>query len=336
MRFSQKIYQNYSLEDWVMDPDFQSYCIGSDPKTLEEWNHFFRENPDTKPLADQAKDILVKLNQPSFALEKEEVNELWFAIQNQVKPQPLSVAKSWFISSHFGKATAAIFIFGLLGILTWIFFPSKSIEYVTGFGETIQLILPDSSEVTLNSNSKLVYSGNWQKANRREVHLTGEAFFKVRHLEDNRPFLVIPNNGLEIEVLGTSFNVYQRREETRIVLSEGKVELKFQRSKQDNIEMSPGDLISVSEEKISRRKVDAQIYTSWTQKVLTLNKTTLTEIIQVAEENFGLEVVVSPGISVDQTASGSVPLTDSDQFMRVISKVFNFQIDKKDFIYYIH
>lgn len=335
MKYSLEIYYNYTLEDWILDSDYQSYVLGNDPDSFDQWEQFFNENPQLRSTAEEAKEILLGLNQPTFSLDKNEVNDLWFGIQDQIKPQSLRVAKVWPKSWLLQGSIAAVLVLGMLGVFFWMFLPAKSIEYATGYGETIHLFLPDSSEVTLNSNSRLVYSGNWDQTGRREVKLSGEAFFKVRHLKDHRPFAVLPKDGIEIEVLGTSFNVYERRDETRVVLSEGKVALKFPRSTQDLIEMKPGDLVEVSQEKISRRTVDTDKYTSWTQQVLTLDKTSLQEIIQIAEENFGLKVVVASEVPLDQTASGSVPLTDGDQFMNLISRVFNFTVEEKNSIYYI-
>lgn len=66
------------------------------------------------------------------------------------------------------------------------------------------IILPDGSKVWLNADSRLTYHNTFN--NRiREVELDGEAFFDVVK-DSGRPFIV-HTSGIDVKVLGTSFNV---------------------------------------------------------------------------------------------------------------------------------
>lgn len=66
-------------------------------------------------------------------------------------------------------------------------FPSFQTLYVPA-GQRAELVLPDSTRVWLNANSKLVYSTSF-KEGIRQVELDGEAYFDVKHNGDN-PFVV--------------------------------------------------------------------------------------------------------------------------------------------------
>lgn len=68
-----------------------------------------------------------------------------------------------------------------------------------------KLILPDGSTVWLNSGSKLSYKDMMNKAEIREVTLTGEAYFDVAR-NPKRPFIIHTSN-IDVKVLGTEFNV---------------------------------------------------------------------------------------------------------------------------------
>ncbi len=96
--------------------------------------------------------------------------------------------------------------------------------YRTGAGETKNLLLADHSRVTLNANTSLKVSRNWFSGDRREVWLTGEAFFNIQKTPDRQRFTVHTAT-LTVEVLGTKFNVTDRRRKTRVVLQEGKVKV---------------------------------------------------------------------------------------------------------------
>lgn len=85
-----------------------------------------------------------------------------------------------------------------------------------------EVLLPDGSKVTLNQGSRLSYDPTFNQT-RREVTLTGEAFFEVKR-DETRPFVVYTGD-LVTEVLGTSFWVKQNRRGKSVEVSvrEGKV-----------------------------------------------------------------------------------------------------------------
>lgn len=79
------------------------------------------------------------------------------------------------------------------------------ISKTTKPGQRIKFILPDSSVVYLNAQSKLSYPNHFERGRQREIYLEGEAFFEVKQ-DASRPFIVHSGN-LQTRVLGTSFNV---------------------------------------------------------------------------------------------------------------------------------
>lgn len=91
-------------------------------------------------------------------------------------------------------------------------------------GDKTNMLLPDSSEVWLNSGSKLVFNNNF-KNGQREVFLEGEAFFSVKNDAEN-PFR-INTKEIEVEVLGTEFNLKAYADENVVTttLVEGSVKV---------------------------------------------------------------------------------------------------------------
>jgi transmembrane sensor len=101
-------------------------------------------------------------------------------------------------------------------------------------GGQYQLTLSDGTEVWLNAESSITYPTAFI-GNERKVMVTGEAYFEVTH-DKKKPFKVIvaphasrltPHDEVEIEVLGTRFNVNAYKEEPTIntTLLEGSVRL---------------------------------------------------------------------------------------------------------------
>lgn len=92
-------------------------------------------------------------------------------------------------------------------------------------GGEYNLVLSDGSKVFINSMSKLIFPVQFS-GDKREITLEeGEAYFEVSK-NKSKPFIVTVK-GVQVEVLGTSFNIkaYQEDAYSYTTLVEGKVKL---------------------------------------------------------------------------------------------------------------
>jgi ferric-dicitrate binding protein FerR (iron transport regulator) len=91
-------------------------------------------------------------------------------------------------------------------------------------GARTKLVLPDGSQVWLNSGSRLHYKNDFN-TRLREVELDGEAFFEVAKNADH-PFIV-HTSAINVKVLGTAFNVksYPKESIIETTLLRGMVEV---------------------------------------------------------------------------------------------------------------
>lgn len=86
---------------------------------------------------------------------------------------------------------------------------AQPVTVVTQLGERSRWCCPTGTKVWLNSSSSVEYVAPFFSRQRR-VKMEGEAYFEVEH--DRRAPFVVSTNGLDIEVLGTRFNIQQRRQ----------------------------------------------------------------------------------------------------------------------------
>jgi ferric-dicitrate binding protein FerR (iron transport regulator) len=319
------------------DPFFREWVLRPDFETDQFWSHWISVNPDKAVVLDEAKNLLLELRIPEYSLNQEEIEGIWERIQTQIRPKNrvlISRNDRWVLWKRLAAAGVAAAL--VLGIW-WGWNEADQVELTTAYGETLPFTLPDGSKLILNANSTVRFSEKWEEGDRREIWLEGEAFFEVVHLQSHQPFSVYTGNGVEVEVLGTSFSVYDRNKKSQIVLEEGNVSLSLSNTNQprQKILMKPGDLVAIQEDKVEKKIVNAENYTSWIQNLLILDQTSLQEIIRVGRENFGLEIEIDPEVSLVQTASGSMPLEDPDEFMNLTAKIFNVSIDKKESKYHI-
>lgn len=97
-------------------------------------------------------------------------------------------------------------------------------EVVAKPGVRTKLLLPDGTQVWLNSNSKLKYAADFD-LHSREVELDGEAYFDV--VRDMQHPFIVHTSAIDIRVLGTAFTVksYAQDETIEATLLRGAIEI---------------------------------------------------------------------------------------------------------------
>ncbi|MGV3587189.1 MAG: FecR family protein, partial [Adhaeribacter sp.] len=199
------------------------------------------------------------------------------------------------------KAAATIFL--PVGFL-WFFsnqFTNKNkpaIRLVTiqsGAGIRKNIALEDGSRITLNANSQVSYPAHFTPY-KREITLTGEAFFEVAK-DAQRPF-VVKTGSLLTQALGTSFNINYRpgKQNVAIALATGSV--KIERSKPGNKNqlaiLEPGQQLQYSQTTLAYKVTafDTQEVLSWREGILYFKQANLEEVIQKLESWYGIKIQV--------------------------------------------
>lgn len=167
--------------------------------------------------------------------------------------------------------------------------PLSYMEVTSMAGSKTQVLLPDSTIVWLNGDSWIRYPESFDDEGRR-VELIGEAFFQVSK-DKERPFSV-NLDGMRIEVLGTEFNVFAKKQvdiiETTLV--EGSVAL-FSAGNEtlvpDRI-LNPNDqaIYTKRDDKIEVHQVRSSLSTSWVTGNFFFDKVTFGDLLQVLEHSF--------------------------------------------------
>jgi transmembrane sensor len=222
-------------------------------------------------------------------------------------------------------AASVILVISVFSII-FLNLPSKVTTVATKYGETKSVVLPDGSRVVLNANSTLKY----KKENPREVWIQGEGFFNIVHTRNNDKFLVRTIDSHYVQVLGTSFNVYNRKSKVEVVLSTGKIKLQVEGK--EGVIMKPGELaeLKTSSEEYDIRGVDPTIYSSWTHKKLIFRNTKISEIARIIEDTYGLEVVVPDDKLRNQKVSGTIINESLDGLLYAISETVEMKVTKNN------
>jgi len=169
--------------------------------------------------------------------------------------------------------------------------PDNSTTTVScAFGDKSSIILPDSSRVWLNSGSKLTFNSDF-KSGARKVFLEGEAFFSVSK-DIEHPFRV-KTTDIDIEVLGTKFNVKAYNEENSVstTLVEGSLEIS---SQYQHTRIKPDQKLVFSKESkiMALREIsDTSADTEWKDGRLVFRDESLAELAPKLRRWFDVDII---------------------------------------------
>jgi ferric-dicitrate binding protein FerR (iron transport regulator) len=208
---------------------------------------------------------------------------------------------------------------------------AQPIAVSTQTGEQATVNLPDDTRIVLNANSHVRYDPDAFTHGPRVVSVTGEVLFDVAPApeRDDPTFRVRTPDGT-VRVLGTTFSVTHRGDDTRVVLSEGRVAIDSRLAQRDTtFELKPGDLVSFDREtgQLQRRIVNPDVYTSWASGQLVFDNTPLPEVVARIESTYGVKVVVQDPNVLDRVVSGSVE-NDLSVLIQGLSQILDRPIDR--------
>jgi len=325
---------NYSVEDFVLDPEFKKWVLDSDPDAKRFWESFITLHPQKAAEMDRARTILIGMTRPKSIWSQNDEETLWQNISSQIdqvteveEPKNVVSLDSWSSIQHFKQAQqrnrkraeyqriAAISIFFLLlGLLGFSFWDTVdqveetiSLEYVVreapaGVKSTISL--PDGSKVMMNSGSSIRYEKLFA-GDIRSIYLKGEAFFEVKP-NAVRPF-VVEANGVKTKAIGTSFNIKAYENELVFVsLLSGIVEVNSDSDATLNQRLLSGEGIVAdpSTQNWRKEKFDIDQITAWMNKTISFEEISFLESVKILEQWYGVKISINGGVPKGLTVSG--------------------------------
>jgi len=192
--------------------------------------------------------------------------------------------------------------------------PSATVSYntiTTPRGGQYKVVLPDGSEVVLNSMSSLKFPTAFSK-NERLVSLTGEGYFEIKRNE-KAAFKVNVNGKQVVEVLGTHFNIMAYDDEPLIktTLLEGSVHISVNKSDSGLI-LKPGQqaLQSASGELNMKELSDPDQMVAWKNGLTSFSKSDIKSIMRQVARWYDVEIEYRPGVP-NRSFSGDISRSSS-------------------------
>lgn len=265
-------------------------------------------------------------------------NEIWDQLMDRLDHEQQTPRQLRFHVLKTMLRIAAILIVAFF-LSLWVFeYSNKTpevasvryLEKVSLYGQQINIQLPDGSKVKLNAGSKLIAPEKFA-GNTREVELIGEAYFEIER-DEKKPFIV-RSEGLDVKVLGTSFNIraYPEEEDVEVAVNTGKVSV--------NKEGENETMILIPEERAIYNKTlgtarkdnfNHKAVFSWKDKVLYFDEAGFDEIAATLEKWYGVQFKVEKQIDNKKDFSGEFQNKSLELVLEGLSYVYDFEFEIKD------
>lgn len=196
----------------------------------------------------------------------------------------LSIVVSYFIFQEFNpsETTDQVYI--------------SKVEKSTSSSQRSRILLPDSSIVWLNVNSRVIFPKVFSEAE-RNIELIGEAYFEVLPDKD-RPF-IIKSGDIKTTVLGTSFTVAANPsdKEINVAVVSGEVMVTKQT---DSVLLAKNEKATYSKaaNTITHSKIEnTLLYNGWTKKSFQVDNIPMHEFILILEKIYQVEIKMDQSLN---------------------------------------
>ncbi|CAG5016878.1 hypothetical protein DYBT9275_05656 [Dyadobacter sp. CECT 9275] len=314
-------YSDYKAADFCADPHFVQWVLSPTTDTDMFWKEFRAVHPEKE---EEIRSAILMLNSIEFEVTQPSGKRL-AALKSRIEYELDKADRGYDKKrSYLRYSFAACFAMILIAVGFRIYTSSRGVRYETGYGELREIKMKEGSEIVLNARSSVVVYENL--SGNREVELNGEAFFKIAKIKGSRFIVKTPE--ARVEVLGTQFNVHTRRENTTVVLREGKVNLS--NGKTLPVYMKPGEMASVSKQNaaIALQKVKPSDYLSWMKRVLILDNTPVSQALLTVEDSFGVKIELAKPELLRKNLSGQLPLENINDFANDLAIILDLQVMK--------
>lgn len=196
----------------------------------------------------------------------------------------LRIVKKKTINPYLKYMAAASILF-LVG-LGFFFKPGIAAEKQLSFKTSSipkSIKLSDGSKIYLAANSSFQYPEKFKGDERKVSLLKGNAFFEVA--KDKKHPFIITSGEVKTRVVGTSFHIQMSKSKCEVIVVTGKVNVT---SKGQSVDLVPNEEALFQSQKLTKLVADKSYLVNWYSTDITLNQTTLKQVISVLQYKYGV------------------------------------------------
>lgn len=193
-------------------------------------------------------------------------------------------------------------------------------------GKRTHLTLSDGTRIYVNADSHVIYPSVFND-DKREIAVEGEVYLEVAQ-NPKVPFIV-KVKGLDVKVLGTTFNVSAYKEqEISVVLVNGSVEVKS--SAKEKMVLSPSQRVCLKDGVMKKENVDVLKYICWKDNVMLLDNDATGDVLERIARYYGVPIWYDHNIA-DRKLSGKLDLCESiEDVLDIIRESASLRMEKTE------
>ena len=117
----------------------------------------------------------------------------------------------------------------------------------------------------------------------------------------------------------------------QVVLDKGKVKVHYN-DKKEAITMKPGDLVTLEQNGVAKleKPSEPKKYSAWRLHKFVFDKTKLSEVAILLQDNFGLKVTIASSELAHKSISGEIEAKTADELLTAITEIFNLKITREN------
>ena len=192
------------------------------------------------------------------------------------------------------------------------------VEYAANAQKTT-FSLPDNSQVILNAGSEIEYK-KWNWNSQRHLNLKGEAYFRVAK---GKTFEVETFLG-KVKVLGTQFNVKDRKNKFEVSCFEGKVQVTYQNKE---VIITKGESVAFADGKVIEIPAKTSMQPEWMNNELVYNSENLVTILDELERQFNVKFELKSNSS-KKLFTGTIPIKNLDVVLQILTTTYHLKVTK--------
>jgi transmembrane sensor len=254
-------------------------------------------------------DRVIRNEQEELRAMDPDTRRRWLMLRNTITVQPVGqrtperrfparLVRPVLISGILASTASVVFIL-------WTSAPVLDQTFSTGKGQMSTITLADSSDVILNHTSEVLVAA-MAPGKERTIRLRGEAFFKVRR--NGSPFRVETAAGT-VEVLGTEFNVRERKGALEVAVLSGTVRVSVPPGGNDRtVLLTRGTILTLvhGDSSLAVQELRYATYPGWLHNRLIFQDRPLAAVCEELEDRFDVPVRVEGQGAGNQRISGTL------------------------------
>lgn len=283
-----------------------------DDETKQAWQHWLNASTENQKAWQQIEGIAQRFHPLRQTSSCQAAGNTLIASQQQ------SLSRRKFVTR-----TLALFASVGIGALTWRY-PQLSdkafalaADESTAIGEIRDLLLPDNTQLWLNSASAI--NIQFTSVERNVELVAGEIHIVTG--KDTRPFFTTGRHG-RLQALGTRFSVWQQQDYTTLAVYEGAVKVALDdgqsRIIRSGFQSNFSDQAITAPHRVNRSRA------SWIKGVLSAENTSLKAIVTELQRHHPGVIYLSSEVEALKVM-GTFPLTDIDKTLFMLSDILPIQ-----------